>query len=87
MIVVNKAGRTKRTGKDYTEFRRSLHESQNGLCYQCGKVTSLAADILSDWSFHVHHENGRGMGGGRRDDTPESCKGICGKCHRGIHHQ
>lgn len=87
MIRVTKDGRTIRTGKHYTEFRRGLHEAQGGQCFECGRDTLLAADHERDWAFHVDHLNGRGMGGSKRDDTFDACKGKCGRCHRRKHGQ
>lgn len=85
-IKITKDGRTIRTGRDYTKFRRELRDSQRGWC-RCGLPTSLTADLRADWSFHVHHTNGRGMGGSKRDDTLKACVGLCGKCHRKEHNQ
>jgi hypothetical protein len=84
-IKVTKDGRTIRTGKDYTLFRLRLWKSQLGYCAGCGGKTDYYADLEADWSFHVDHTNGRAAG--KRDDTPESCKGKCGKCHRIKHNQ
>jgi hypothetical protein len=87
VIKTTKDARTIRTGKHYTEFRILLFYHQHSLCKRCGRWTSLEADILSDSSFHVHHVNGRGLGGGKRDDTIKSCEGLCGACHRSEHNQ
>jgi hypothetical protein len=86
-ITVKKGGRTIRTGKDYTAFRVGLHDFQAGCCVECGIFTLLHLDPYSDRSFHVHHLAGRGLGGGKRDDSLESCTGLCGKCHRSHHGQ
>ena len=85
MIKITKDGRTIRKGKDYTEFRKDLYSSQDGLCGYCRRVTVLEADLECDWSFHVDHTRGRG--GGKRDDSFEACAGSCGKCHRIKHGQ
>jgi hypothetical protein len=87
VIKTTKDGRTIRTGKDYTAFRREVYEMQSGRCVRCIRTTSLEADILSDYSFHVHHRDGRGMGGSKRDDVPSKVEGLCGKDHRLEHHQ
>lgn len=84
-VRITKDGRRILSGKDYTEFRQDLHSRQSGNCAECGKVTSLTAPIESDWSFHTDHTKGRG--GGKRDDTFEACKGLCGSCHRNKHNQ
>jgi hypothetical protein len=88
LIKTTKDGRTIREGKDYTIFRWQLWERQTvGMCARCHKGTSLSADPEDYNSFHVHHVNGRGMGGGKRDDTFEACVGLCGACHRKEHGQ
>jgi hypothetical protein len=87
MIEVTKDGRTKRTGKDYTEFRLALYKLQSARCFQCGRWTFLLHPIEWDDSFHVDHADGRGIGGSKRDDTFRACHGLCGKCHRIKHHQ
>lgn len=86
MVRTTKDGRTIRTGSHYTDFRRTLWTWQAGMC-GCGRSTQLDADWDVDWAFHVHHKNGRGMGGGKRDDTTIACIGLCGKCHRMAHNQ
>lgn len=80
-------GRTILSDKDYAVFRKSLYAYQAGMCAECDRFTQLEADIECDWSFHVHHKNGRGLGGSKRDDTINSCLGLCGKCHRVSHGQ
>ena len=87
MLKITKDGRTILTGRDYTAFRYKLWKSQRGNCKECGRVTSITADLESDWSFHVDHKAGRGMGGSRRDDTFEACQGLCGLHHREKHNQ
>jgi hypothetical protein len=86
-IIIKKDGRTVRTGKDYTIFRVGLWMMQYGRCKKCNRLTNLEVDIESDWSFHVHHVGGRGMGSSKRDDTTEDekCIGWCGRCHRREH--
>ncbi len=84
---ITKDGRTIRKGNDYTKFRRSLWELQERSCGKCGRTTFLTADLESDWSFHVHHIGGRGLGGSRRDDVVGKVIGLCGGCHRKEHGQ
>ena len=86
-IKITRDGRTIRSGVDYTEFRAMLHELQDAKCDRCWRGTDLAYEPTSDWSFHVHHRNGRGMGGGKRDDSVRTCIGLCGECHRQEHNQ
>ena len=85
MIKTTKDGRTILTGRDYTRFRERLFALQAGMCDECRGYVSLLRELEDDHSFHVHHLNGRGMGGGKRDDTLEACIGLCGKCHREKH--
>ena len=87
MIKVTKDKRTIRTGKDYTRFRQVVYELQGAMCGQCRIFTSMGYEPEHDYSFHVHHKNGRGMGGSKRDDTFEACTGLCGSCHRKEHGQ
>lgn len=87
MIGTTKDGRVIRSGRDYSQFRRDLHFLQDALCARCLRYTLLGAWLEDDNSFHVHHTNGRGMGGSKRDDTLEACEGLCGKCHREEHNQ
>jgi len=86
-IKVTKDGRTIRTGKDYTQFRVAVFMNQTAECARCKTWTALSSPLEWDSSFHVHHTNGRGMGGSKRDDTLEACEGLCGKCHRKEHGQ
>ena len=86
-VKITKDGRTIRTGKDYTEFRYELWMVQEHVCINCNAVTSLTVHLMANNSFHVHHINGRGMGGSRRDDTFRACDGLCGSCHRKEHNQ
>ena len=77
-IKITKDGRTIRTGKDYTAFRYELYLAQAAKCARCPVRTSLGMEPMYDSSFHVHHVNGRGMGGGKRSDTFLACEGLCG---------
>jgi hypothetical protein len=86
-IELTKDGRTIRKGSDYTKFRRSLWKLQDGACARCGRLSYLTADLDDDWSFHVHHIGGRGLGGSKRDDVAGKCIGLCGACHRREHGQ
>ena len=85
MIRTTKDARTIRTGSDYVRFRIDVAESQQYRCAMCGRSMFLTRDIELDDSCHLHHRKGRGMGGSKRDDTPEMCVALCGKCHREIH--
>lgn len=87
MIKTTKDGRTIRTGTDYTKFRKDMWDAQDARCKACDRFTSINCPLEYDYAFHVHHKNGRGMGGSKRDDTFEACQGDCGKCHRAEHNQ
>lgn len=59
---------------------------------KCDGITSLTADLESNYSFHVAHRGSRGMGGALRDDVIGPNRGQveggkCGQCHRQEHHQ
>ena len=90
VIKTTKDGRTIRTEKDYTEWRREMWGQQGGACQSCGRPTNLSVPIEYPNSFHCHHIYGRG--GGKRDDVrfrgeKQMCRGDCGACHREVHHQ
>lgn len=84
---VTKDGRTILRGREYTAFRHEMWESQARLCARCQSYTRIDSLPEMDFSFHVHHKAGRGMGGSKRDDTFLACEGLCGKCHRKEHNQ
>lgn len=91
-IEIKKDGRTIRTKKDYSKFRRELYYSQHGRCIRCERPTMFNIDIDSDYAFHVAHRGSRGMGSSFRDDVLGPNKGqvlggLCGRCHRKEHHQ
>lgn len=86
MIRHPKDGRTILTGKDYTAFRERVWLRDQGKCVRCRRRVSLTL-WGNDSDLHVHHKHGRGMGGGRRDDTLEECESLCARCHREEHHQ
>ena len=86
-MTQTKDGRTILRGAEYTKFRVELYHYQAGHCFRCDRYTSLTVPIDYDNSFHVHHKNGRGMGGGRRDDILSAVEGLCGRCHREEHSQ
>jgi len=89
-IKKTKDGRTIRTGKEYTDFRRQLYDKQKRLCIKCGRVTRLDISIYFGNSFHVAHRGSRGMGSAIRDDVVGEKRGQveggkCGACHREDH--
>ena len=82
MIQKTHDGRTRRTGKDYSDFRKAIWAMQDYRCGICGRFVSFDAEF-----WHIHHLGGRGMGGSRRDDVPEAVMGLCTYCHRSEHGQ
>lgn len=91
-IKTTRDGRTIRTGKSYTDFRRDLYEQQNGICCVCPRLAYLSSPLEWDDSFHVAHRGTRGAGGCFRDDVVGPNKGQveggkCGKCHREEHNE
>lgn len=86
-VTTTKDGRTILDGRDYTRFRSELFQRQSGMCSNCPRKCCLTANHFMPHSFHVHHKHGRGMGGGKRDDTLEAVTGLCGNCHREVHGQ
>lgn len=87
-VTVKKDGRTILTDKDYTNFRFKLWMSQDRSCARCKMLVSISEPYWRARSFHVHHKNGRGMGGGKRSDTFLACVGLCRDCHmKGEHGQ
>jgi HNH endonuclease len=69
-----------------TEFRREVWKRDGGRCTRCGnRVNVIAEGNYSD--MHLHHENGRGLGGGKRNDVFEECSTLCVSCHRKEHNQ
>lgn len=86
-IETTKSGRTILSGREYSEFRKTLWQDQRGRCAYCNRPCLLGVPFSYNNAFNVHHKNGRGLGGGKRDDTPESCVGICNACHKRVHKQ
>ena len=77
-----KDGRIILEGQHYTQFRHDIWDSQNGRCIRCGRAVLFDPE----W-FHVHHKNGRGMGGSKRNDIPSEVEGLCRNCHGKEHNQ
>ncbi len=80
MIKTKKDGRTILSGKDYTDLRHRVFLREQGRCSDCGRWIWFA-------SFHLHHNNGRGMGGSKRNDVDSEVTALCGSCHRKRHNQ
>jgi hypothetical protein len=59
-------------GEAYRALWRRLYARQQGKCGGCG---------LARAGLQVHHEKGRGLGGGFREDTEENTILLCEICH------
>lgn len=80
MVRTTKDGRRILSGTHYTAFRKAIYDRCIGVCELC------TAGIRFE-DMEVHHKNGRGMGGSKRDDVPEAVLGICIPCHQARHNQ
>ena len=76
-----------RKGGDYVKFRIDVAELQEHKCAECGRYIFFHHEMEADDSVHLHHKNGRGMGGSKRDDTFAAVVALCGACHRTAHGQ
>ena len=75
-------GRTKLTGKDYTEHKRKVWEAQGRYCAgPCGCYLPF------QFAEFDHAAPSRGMGGSKRDDLAEGNSVKCRDCHRLRHYQ
>ena len=58
--------------EEYLDLKRRLWVAQDGKCADCGSPFGLA----------LHHDKGRGIAGGYRDDLDEKNRLLCDECHR-----
>jgi len=74
-----KDGRVIESLKQYRKTKQQMWRDQNGICGKtgCGKF------LPSPAYGHRHHIHGRGLGGGKRDDSKTEL--ICIDCHKAIH--
>lgn len=79
-IKVYRGGRTKLTGKDYTEHKRAVWLKQEKLCATCGFYVQF-----SDSEFD--HDRGRGMSGSKRDDLDPNNAVRHSWCHSVKHYR
>ena len=85
-ILTKKDGRTVRTGRAYTLFRGELYNRPERPLFSMWPA-SLHVVAVGVGRRFVHHKHGRGLGGGKRDDTFEECVGWCGKCDGKEHNE
>lgn len=80
-IKVSKDGtRTILTGADYTAHKMKVWESQGRMCATCGLYVPFQKSELD-------HYAGRGIGGGKRNDTDERNTVKHRWCHYLHHYQ
>lgn len=70
-------GRVKLTGRNYVTLRLRKWAQQNWKCANCKREMNFE-------EMELHHKNGRGMMGSKRDDTLEATEGLCKKCHKSV---
>ena len=70
-----KDGRLIESPRQYRITKRGMWEKQRGICGkpQCGRFMPTPAH------GHRHHPDGRGLGGGKRDDSKTVL--WCARCH------
>lgn len=79
-IKTYRDGRVKLTGQDYTAHKMKVWESQGRMCASCGLYVSFS-------QAEFDHHAGRGMGGGKRNDTDERNTVKHRWCHSLRHYQ
>lgn len=86
-IEFYKDGRVKLTGYHYRLLRHKKWLQQD---LKCGETDAIkkgrpgcGREITFD-EMELHHKNGRGMMGSKRDDTLEATEGLCKKCHKSV---
>jgi len=63
-------------GRHYTALKVFKYAQQDGICALPG-----CNQTMDPSNTHLHHINGRGMGGGKRDDRPETTELMHPICH------
>lgn len=71
------SGQTKLSPAKYSKHKAELWERQNKRCKKCKTYLADPADA------HLHHLEGRGLGGGKRDDRKVAL--LCNSCHVRLH--
>lgn len=59
---------------EYLKLRDRVYVKQHGQCADCPRAVGID-------EIQLHHEAGRGIGGGFRMDTEEHTRGVCRACH------
>ena len=72
-----KDGRLIESAQQYRKTKQQMWRDQNGICGKCGKRMPSPA------YGHRHHPGGRGLGGGKRDDSKTVL--WCVDCHHAEH--
>jgi hypothetical protein len=78
---VTKDGRTILRGLDMEKFRREMMDRSNGYC-QALSHASACTDWVAWESGHLHHIDGKGLGGSKHDDVPHKVQWLSESCHR-----
>ena len=87
MIKTTKDGRTILSGDDYSLLKHQRLEVDRFNCSLDPVMTDDGLEPLgcglaiSYWTCDLHHIDGRGMGGSKRDDTIAKTRALCRSCH------
>jgi hypothetical protein len=87
MIKTTKDGRTILSGQDYRDFKMQrlvvdkYHCSIDPVMTDDGPVTLGCGRFIGYCNADLHHIDGRGMGGSKRDDTIAKTRALCRSCH------
>ena len=87
MIKTTKDGRTILSGQDYSGLKLQrlavdwYRCSLDPVMKDDGPITLGCNRLLTFYSADLHHIDGRGMGGSKRDDTIAKTRALCRSCH------
>ena len=82
---MTKLGRTLLYGRDMMKLRVLVHSRAMGRCEAQHHASGCPSRVNKDtyWGEgHLHHKVRKGMGGGKRDDTPENTLWLSRACHK-----